>query len=529
MVEAHNLDFSFVKPTMTMDSVVQTRHAKSNHRDEALLAKIIRVIPLLADLSRADVLIGVPREGSQIEIIAQAKPHSVAPVHRDLLVGTRLAYDDASALLRAIAEHQYTRSQREYPRQSVGNGSAEGAPAPVVQEAHPIANQAGKVIGGMLIETNLLESERHKRRSEVFQRALKALQQMALRGEPDGIERVSAFGEHDWVIIVDADGVIRYMSGIATNLYRNIGYGEPLVGKPLSYLETQDDELARQAIETRRCAQVELEERGRTWIKKAIPLARTERTGLFTAARPRSAGVLMLIRDDTEARQRARELLIKTTMVKEMHHRVKNDLQTVASLLRIQTRRARTTEAKAALGEAVNRILSIAVIHEFLSEQDTRVINIRDVAQRIIKQMQVGVLDPAQRIALEVSGPNIYLPARQATSCALVINELLQNALEHGYDQKLSSDDARQVGGTISLTFQDHGDAVGLVVHDDGRALPPDFSLERVDSLGLKIVQMLVTQDLNGRIDLQSDRGVSAIVRFPKIPLGGEETWNVPE
>ena len=128
-----------------------------------------------------------------------------------------------------------------------------------------------------------------------------------------------------------------------------------------------------------------------------------------------------------------------------------------------------------------------------------------------------------------MSGPNIYLPARQANSCALVINELLQNALEHGYDQKLSSDDARQVGGTISLTFQDHGDAVGLVVHDDGRALPPDFSLERVDSLGLKIVQMLVTQDLNGRIDLQSDRGVSAIVRFPKIPLGGEETWNVPE
>ena len=209
MVEAHNLDFSFVKPTMTMDSVVQTRHAKSNHRDEALIAKIIRVIPLLADLSRADVLIGVPREGSQIEIIAQAKPHSVAPVHRDLLVGTRLAYDDASALLRAIAEHQYTRSQREYTRKSVGNGSAEGAPAPVVQEAHPIANQAGKVIGGMLIETNLLESERHKRRSEVFQRALKALQQMALRGEPDGIERVSAFGEHDGVIIVDADGVIR--------------------------------------------------------------------------------------------------------------------------------------------------------------------------------------------------------------------------------------------------------------------------------------------------------------------------------
>jgi len=130
--------------------------------------------------------------------------------------------------------------------------------------------------------------------------------------------------------------------------------------------------------------------------------------------------------------------------------------------------------------------------------------------------MQTAVLDPERQIRLTLEGPNIYLPARQATSCALVINELLQNALEHGYDARVTS-------GTISLTFADYGDAVGLVVHDDGRALPPDFSLDRVDSLGLRIVQMLVTQDLKGHVDLQSDRGVSAIVRFPKIPLGGDE------
>jgi two-component system, sensor histidine kinase PdtaS len=191
-------------------------------------------------------------------------------------------------------------------------------------------------------------------------------------------------------------------------------------------------------------------------------------------------------------------------------------------LLRMQTRRMQTTEAKGALTEAVNRILSIAVIHEFLSEQDSRVINIRDVAQRIMKQMQAGILDPEQSIELKLSGPNIFLPARQATSCALIINELLQNALEHGYD-------TRAVSGKILLTFQDDGDVVELVVHDDGHALPPDFDIEHGDSLGLRIVHMLVTQDLKGQINLQSDQGVSAIVRFPKIPLGGEETWNEPE
>ncbi len=502
-----------------MDSAVRLK-SDVTVRDDAPFDKIQRVIPLLADLSRADILIGA-LNGERVEIVAHAKPHSVAPIHRDALIGGELSRANAGALFRAIAERQYARSQREHPT-VVTDHPSEGALAPVVQEAYPIENRAGQIIGGMLIETNLLESERLKRRSEAFQRALKSFQQMSLRGEPSSCDLLTPFGEHDGVIVVDAAGVIRYMSGIAVNLYRNIGYGEPLLGKPLSYLETQDDELVSRAMKERACMQIEIEERGRLWIKKALPLLRYERAPLIATTRSHTSGAILLLHDDTETRQRARELLVKATMIKEMHHRVKNDLQTVASLLRMQSRRMQTTEAKGALTEAVNRILSIAVIHEFLSEQDTRIINIRDVAQRIIQQMQSGILDPSRQISLQLSGPNIYLPARQATSCALVINELLQNALEHGYDM-------RESGGTISLTFEDCGDKVELNVHDDGRELPPGFSLERLDSLGLKIVQMLVTQDLKGQFDLQSENGVSAIVRFPKIPLGGEEGWSEPE
>ena len=493
-----------------------------NERDANLVARICKVIPLLADLSRADVLIGVPCDPQHVQVIAHARPHSIAPVHRESLVGQTLTRTDAAALFRAIEARQYARGQREYPP----SGTSEGTPAPTVQEAYPIENDAGQVIGGMLIETNLLENERLKRRSEVFQRVLKMFQHNALRGEPEGIEQLTPFGEHDGIVVIDTDGTIRYMSGIATNLYRNIGYGEQLVGKPLSYLETQDDELVRRALATRRCLQEEHNEGGRNWIKKVIPVVRLERPSLLSSMRGVPMLAFLLIHDDTEAQQRARELMIKTTMIKEVHHRVKNDLQTVASLLRMQARRLKTDEAKAALAEAVNRVLSVAVIHEFLSAQDTRAINIRDVAQRIVHQMQAGLLDPNRQISFAVRGPNIYLPARQATSCALIINELLQNALEHGFDLRESDKTAR---GAIELTFEDHGDAVGLIVHDDGRALPPDFSLDRVDSLGLRIVQMLVTQDLNGQIDLQSDHGVSAIVRFPKMALGGEEKWNEPE
>jgi two-component sensor histidine kinase len=495
---------------MTRDNAVQNSGSKQCATDR--LDRVLRTLPLLADLSRADALV-CTREGLDVRIVAHARPHSIAPVHRNLMIGEHIPRASGAVLFEALEHNRFARGSRAH---------AEGEGAPVIQEVFPLQIEGRGSSTVLLIETNLLESERLRRRNRVFQRALRALKWMASRGEPAGAERLTPFGEYDGVIFSDADRVIRYMSGIATNLYRNIGYTESLIGKPLAYLETADDELAREALERAACVERELEEREREWIKKAIPIQEAASLHLLGLNRPRPVGVLLTIHDDTEARRRDRELKIKSTMIKEVHHRVKNDLQTVAALLRMQSRRMQTEEARLALAEGVNRILSIAVIHEFLSDQDSRIINLRDIAQRILTQLQTGVLDPNRPINLKLNGPSIFLTARQATSCALVINELLQNALEHGYDQ-------RQSKGMISLTFEDEGDHVLLRVHDDGRGLPADFDLERVDSLGLRIVRTLVTEDLKGQIEMQSDNGVSAIVSFPKIALGGEEAWNEHE
>jgi two-component system, sensor histidine kinase PdtaS len=492
---------------MTRDNAVRT--AGTGQSETSQLDRVLLVLPLLADLSRADALV-CAREGTGVRVIAHARPHSIAPVHRNSMLGERISRLSSPAVFEALELDRYAHGARDHP---------DGGGAPVIQEVFPVQLQGQNRNTVLLIETNLLESERQRRRSRVFQRALRALKWMASRGDPAGTRQLSPFGEHDGVIFSDADRVIRYMSGIATNLYRNIGYTESLVGKPLAYLETSDDELAREALEHTTTVERELEEKGREWIKKAIPVEETRSLRLLGLNRPRPVGVLLTIHDDTEARRRDRELQIKTTMIKEVHHRVKNDLQTVAALLRMQSRRVQTEEAKLALTEAVNRILSIAVIHEFLSAQDSRIINLREMAQRILNQMQSGVLDPNRPINLKLNGPSIFLTARQATSCALVINELLQNALEHGYDQ-------RQKEGMISLTLEDEGDRVSMRVHDDGRGLPLDFDLEHVDSLGLRIVRSLVTEDLKGQIEMLSDKGVSAIVTFPKIPLGGDDGWN---
>jgi two-component sensor histidine kinase len=478
--------------------------------EEKLLAHVRAAAPLLADLARADVLICL-RESGSARVCTHARPHSIAPAYNQLLVGQALARDAHPTIYEGLEQNRVARQMRDDPKEG----------APVQREVFPLRCGERPAFAALVIDTNLLEVERMRRRNRIFQQVVRDLKEMAARGEPQDANKVSPFREFDGLLYADENGIIRYMSGVATNLYRNIGYNETLIARPLSYMETIDDELFKIATTENRCVERTVQERGREWVKKAIPIRETDAL-LWLHRGTRLAGVLIAIHDDTETRERERQLIIKTTMIKEVHHRVKNDLQTVAALLRMQARRMQTEEARTALGEAVNRILSIAVIHEFLSAQDSRIINIRDIAGRILHQMQSGVLDPNREIKLRLTGPNIYLTARQATSCALVINELLQNALEHGYD-------LRARGGTIALSFQDLGDRVELRVHDDGRGLPDNFDLNTVDSLGLRIVRMLVTDDLKGTIEMVTDNGVAAIVNFPKIPLGGDEAWSEQE
>lgn len=503
-----------------MDDVVY-RCGDLTEEDIAFLQKIENDMPVVADISRADFLIYC--SASEVDttspnraaVVAQARPHSIAPIHPELVVERTITAAEEPLVLQALARGRSLQGDRIL----IPDG------APVLQEVRPIRNEEGKVLGVLSIETNLIEHERHRRRSKVFQRALRQLQGMLLRGELEGAGQLSPFGEHDGIMVVDRQGWIRYTSGIATSLYRRLGYLDSLLGQRISDLETEDEALVLRARREKRCVEKETHEGRRVWIKKAVPL--TSQGGWsvdlrrflgLSLSKPRLVGALLTIHDETEVRRKERELKVKSTMIQEIHHRVKNNLQVIAAMLRMQARRSESEEVKQALHDSVARILSVAVVHEFFSQQEARIINIKDVGQRIVKHTRRGILQPDKRIRLTLSGPSIYLPAKQATTCALVINELLQNAVEHGYERK--------PGGTISVHLQDDGDRVVIAVVDDGQGLPEDFSLEQADSLGLQIVQTLVQDDLKGRFELMEGEGVSAIVTFPKQTLGGEEAWS---
>ena len=149
-----------------------------------------------------------------------------------------------------------------------------------------------------------------------------------------------------------------------------------------------------------------------------------------------------------------------------------------------------------------------------LDRAEHQAINIREVSQRIVQEIRQGVLGPDKRIRVTLlEGHNIYLPARQATACALVINELLQNSVEHGFEGRSE--------GEIELRLDDYGDEIEIVVADDGHGLPDDFSLEQTSSLGLRIVKTLVQDDLQGVLAIEEASGARATVRFPKPSVGG--------
>jgi two-component sensor histidine kinase len=466
-------------------------------------------LPVVADISRSDLLLLRYLDRGHAVIVSQAQPHSIMPLYPESFVGREISITEFpmafAPLIRGI--------------ESSGAHPATINGAPVMREVLAWRDSAGQAIGALGVATTLFAWERHRRRSRVFQGAVRRLQVTALRGELIGAEALSPFGEHDGLVFVDAQRRIQYVSGIATNFYQRLGYMERLVGRRVGSLATADEELVERALSTGSCLEHESEEQGLLWVRKVLPVrGRSDwalgltRLGLRGKLSTDShlVGALVAIHDDTEGRRQARELKVQLALVQEVHHRVKNNLQTIASLLRLQSRRVTSTETKTVLHESINRILSIAVVHEFLSQGGSSAINVKDIAKRIISQMQEMLLAPDKRIRFDLDGPNIYLPSRQATACALIINELLQNAVEHGFEKRSE--------GVVGLTLTDEGEKVHIQVRDDGDGLPPGFDLASTTSLGLRIVQALVRDDLKGQFALSSlaESGAEASVVFAK-------------
>jgi two-component sensor histidine kinase len=217
-------------------------------------------------------------------------------------------------------------------------------------------------------------------------------------------------------------------------------------------------------------------------------------------------GAIVLLQNVTELRRRERELVTKDATIREIHHRVKNNLQTVSALLRLQSRRIEDPAASAALNEAVRRIASIALVHETLSSSTEASVAFDDVLDRLVSH----ALDLSPRMGeLEISraGELGALDPRIATPLSLVVTELIHNALEHGLAES---------GTHLTITASRSESNAQITIFDDGVGLPEGFSLTQSSNLGLQIVRTLTENELRGKIELvRTAIGTEARLTFP--------------
>jgi two-component sensor histidine kinase len=307
----------------------------------------------------------------------------------------------------------------------------------------------------------------------------------------------------DGFIRLDKNGAITYASPNGRSTFSRLGWESELEELQLSVIASAINHKAvnqiQEQIDLNEVSQIELESRGGAIELTLLPLLNS---GL-------RLGSVVLLHNVTEIRRRERELLLKDATIKEIHHRVKNNLQTVSALLRLQSRRVEDLKARGALDEAVRRISSIALVHETLSASGKDEVDFDSVVDSLIGH----AVDLAPRatnhvtdIAVKRLGNLGALDPKIATPLSLVITELVANAIEHGLTTK---------GSKVDVIFSRTGGSCVVKIEDDGVGLPEGFNLKESSNLGLQIVRTLTESELKGTLEIHgSEKGTTAQLRF---------------
>jgi two-component system, sensor histidine kinase PdtaS len=326
----------------------------------------------------------------------------------------------------------------------------------------------------------------------------------------------------DGVVLLDSEANVEYASPNAVSALHRVGIHANAEGRRLSELGLQETAV-RTAYAIQAPVTEEIE-RGPdvTVLLRCLPLMET---GAVT-------GGLLLLRDISDLRRRDRMLISMDATIREIHHRVKNNLQTISSLLRLQGRRLESTEAKQAVEESVRRIRSIALVHETLSREAGDDVAFSEIARPLVRMVEESLLSPEHPVRFRLTGDAGKLPARVATPLAVVLTELLQNAVDHAYPRPEGDQPGAgggrpvaegrggeaEVAGHVEVTMHNDGEMLEVRVQDDGCGLPEGFALESATGLGLSIVRTLVTSELGGTIEMHSDgagKGTTVELRVP--------------
>jgi two-component sensor histidine kinase len=463
---------------------------------------------LLADLSFGDFLMWVRRDDGTLVCVAQCRPNT-APT---------LLLRDAVGTLAPAAELPLV-------GEAFGNGAITHGPGRSAGPVEAVPVRFGPDVVAVLTHQTERDGRRTSSRLEktyldCAANLLHMLSEGTFPNVADLATSRSSPRVGDGFISLDVDGVVAYASPNALSAYHRMGLTSELEGhdllaitRPLISDPFEAQELAEhvgQSLAGGSGMRLEVDAGGATVLLRTLPMV----------VHGTAAGAALLIRDVTEVKRRDRALLSKDATIREIHHRVKNNLQTVAALLRLQARRTSNAEGREALMESVRRVAAIAQVHEAQSMSVDEEVNLDEVIDRILPIMNdVARVDTPIRIRRE--GLMGVLDADRATALVMVVTELVQNAIEHAFDPA-------EKQGFVVIRADRSARSLDIVVHDDGRGLPAGFDPEQSERLGLQIVLTLVSAELDGTLEMRAADGGGTDVLL-RVPIGRRGGSRLPQ
>jgi two-component system, sensor histidine kinase PdtaS len=461
---------------------------------------------LLADLCFADLMLFgvVGKRGGDVAdrfvVLGQVRPTTAQTLYRADWVGTVLDEHERPMVARTFRLGEIIEGETTVPTLK----------EPVRVLSIPVRHR-GNVVAVLTRESapwfGRVPGDLERTYIDVFNRFARMIGSGDFPFDAEDAESEEAPRVGDGVIVLDGEGRVEYTSPNAVSTLHRLGVHVNAEGLRFSELGLED-----MAVRTAFAASVPVTDelpRGLdvTVLIRCIPLVDQ---GAVT-------GAVVLIRDISELRRRDLLLLSKDATIREIHHRVKNNLQTISSLLRLQGRRLDSAEAKLAIEESVRRIRSMAVVHEILSREASDDVAFDEIVRPLVAMVDEAVSAPDRHIEITVRGDGGILPASVATSLAVLLNELLQNATDHAYPRHL---DLREQGAHVVVEIDRDDERLHLCVIDDGVGLPEGFQLEESTGLGLSIVRTLVTTELGGEITIDTGAIPKEETANARMPAG---------
>ena len=467
------------------------------------LRELVADWQLLSDLSFADLVLWVPLRKDDTSwptgyiAVAHIRPTTAATVFANDLIGDEISWGERFYIDQALSHGEIVRDTEP---QLLGEVMVKEETIPVIMGEKVIAIISRHRNSDLMRQPSRLELNYREIAHELYRMVAEG--NFPYRNAGTLFDPTPRVG--DGLIRMDVSGTISYASPNARSAFSRMGWTNELAGYSLGEIA---EKLSREKSDAREEAYVT------SLSGRALRRVEVENVGgvidlivLPIIAGQNRTGAIVLLNNVTELRRREREIVTKDATIREIHHRVKNNLQTVSALLRLQARRIDDPGASQALNEAVRRIASIALVHETLSSSADSLVAFDDVLDRLVAH----ALELTPRMSeLNISriGSLGSLESRIATPLALVITELIYNALEHGLESE---------GSKLEIAISQLGKSVKVTITDDGVGLPEGFSVAQSSNLGLQIVRTLTENELRGKITLISDENETrAELEFP--------------